>query len=181
MSWLRLPPRAKTGEPVKAEHFNMLRDAVRAVALLPGVGYFLKRAAAGTTMEIRSVRKSQGTGAHPFKATANGDDTLHIGQGYAMNWGTSPTMPFAVDWIEFAGGDVTVTGTGDIYAVVNSSEVIDPSDPWFTANSITMVFSATGPPLTGDNIYFLVCATGLVDGVAIAGKQYLRQDITMPM
>ncbi len=54
MSLVKLPPEARPGEPIRHEDFNALRSAVQMIALLPGVGYFLKRTVGGTALDIRA-------------------------------------------------------------------------------------------------------------------------------
>ena len=45
-----------------ARHYNMLIDAIRMVALVPGLGYFLKRGMGGTALDIRQGKGSSGGG-----------------------------------------------------------------------------------------------------------------------
>lgn len=58
MSMIKLPPKVKKGDPVYADDYNSLIDALQSVAMMPGVGYLVRRTMHGTALEIRPAKKA---------------------------------------------------------------------------------------------------------------------------
>ena len=162
---------------ISSNKLNLVSGGQKSNQIQSGVGYRLTQTPGGTTMN--TIKRRTPVYVHPWKATANGDDTVRIAQGYAMNWGTSGdiSLGFSTDWVEFTGDDVTVTEDGTIWAIVNASESV-PGYFWFNANFITV---GLNPTIVADEIHIPICDVTLTDGIAKVTKQYLRQDISMPM
>jgi hypothetical protein len=138
---------------------------------------------------------------HPWKVTANGDDTVTIADGRVMTMivkGSAETdgngdyiekwfSPYVVHYLTYSSGDVTVPADGYIYGKVGASSltVSDagelPSltegihmDIYNPVGSITVYHSTDSPALlspSDDYIHFLIAVVGLAGGEASVVSQ----------
>lgn len=143
-----------------------------------------------------NARASAGTGAdQPWKVTANGDGTVTVSAGHLFyRTSESPAADTLPQWYHlkvfasYAGGSVTVGGSGRIYAsiAVNPSAAdyaaltnIYGADPFYLnrvypSGSISVEYGTM--PTTGDVFIVEIAAVSLVDGVAVVDTQFLTHN-----
>lgn len=123
---------------------------------------------------------------HPWKVTANGDDTVTIANGSviyftAQGSASVPNSPFDGAKVDYTSEDVTITATGTLYAVVTTAgvsfdEIISfESTSGVGAQALTpsSVTVELDPTLTGDKISIPLATVTLTDGVATVDTQIL--------
>ncbi len=117
---------------------------------------------------------------HPWRASANGNDTIKIAKGGVIHWTPDGDgVPFTAVFTASTETDITVTSaSGTIYAVVAMSEipVNDYLDTWFGATSITIEYD---PTFTGTNLYMPICEVSLTGGIAKVEVQILYDHFQM--
>lgn len=133
---------------------------------------------------------------HPWKVTANGDDTVHVHKGSviycatAASSGSEPNEPFTFGSITYAGGDVTVTGTG-IVSVVIDCDILEVSNSSLSGVRYYVYVPATDDPVdllvdydqtpTGTQLSFPLAGVSLTDGVASVTSQALDHNLVLQM
>jgi len=138
---------------------------------------------------------------HPWKAFANGDATVRIGEGRLLSYldGDSTLASISLDgFVDYAGDiDVTVTGAGVVYGSIPAVATLYPIVNYVSSSagetgdvditllrvipdlneSITVAFATELPKSTNASIFYWSIATvDLVDGKATIVKQILRHD-----
>lgn len=124
--------------------------------------------------------------SHPWKVTANGDDTVKVADGsviYFTSQGSSSVTnaPFDGEKIDYTSDDVTITASGTLYVVLTSSgvyldEIISLESTSgvgaqaFTPSSIAVELD---PTLTGDKLSIPIASVTLTSGVASVDTQIL--------
>lgn len=136
---------------------------------------------------VVSIQDSEGAAAstHPWKATANGDDTVNVNSGsiiYVEGTGGSnaPNSPFDGDHVSYTSSDITITASGTLYAVIdfdsNSDDIasLDSSAGLSiltcTPTSVTVELN---PTLSSDQISLPIADVTLSGGVATVTSQIL--------
>ena len=136
---------------------------------------------------VVSIQDSEGAAAstHPWKATANGDDTVNVNSGsiiYVEGTGSSnaPNSPFDGSHVSYTSSNITITASGTLYAVIdfdsNSDDIA--SLDYFAGLSIltctpTSVTVELNPTLSSDQISLPIADVTLSGGVATVTSQIL--------
>jgi hypothetical protein len=140
---------------------------------------------------------------HPWKVTANGDDTVYVGEGRIHSFLDSASGLASLSHAGFGdweGGNVEVTAEGVIYGEIVTAASYQPVLDFFTDSSgesgdvqitllrvfpdvnasIAVGFAAT-MPISNNKSYFYweIAQVDLVSGVAVVTKQVLRHDPTL--
>jgi len=120
-------------------------------------------------------------GSHPWKVTANGDETVTVAAGRVLYWtsqvsGNFPNEPFDADSVAYAGGEVEITGSGVLKIVITTSdqEVSDDGIIWdfvYTASSLSVELD---PTATGSELTIPIALVNLTDDVASVTEQILH-------
>jgi hypothetical protein len=200
---MELPKQPKQGDLVRHFAEESIRW-MRSNTLTHVKGGRLKRSPNGTTLEIEqqngnSLESIIALLPHPWKCTANGDDTIYVGEGRIHSFLDGDTAGLASNSMagfgDWTGGNVTVTAaTGVIYGEIQAIDTVYPlidvflSGPSYASisllrkipdlnYSITVGFAATMPKDTAANIfYWEIAQVALTDGIASITKQVLRHD-----
>lgn len=134
-----------------------------------------------------SVRIPPGAPAlsHPWKATANGDDTVAVAAGNVIDFSTISdglfnTEPVTGGFTAYAGGDVTVTADGTIFAVITyddanviSQETSVLADYALGVTSLTVAFE---PTLSTNELSIPIAEVTFADSVATVTNQILTHN-----
>lgn len=179
---INLPSRVRGDgkQAITAEWANSIREAIARLA---------------NRLESRRPNTT-GWNLHPWKVTANGDDTVTVAAGDVLEFvplgsSGSPYTPMTSQTSggAFTGGTVTVTGDGGIYAVITvtqnpwaDSQVVQP-DGTVTFNDyllgVESVSVAFDPTLSGSQIGWLIAIVELNDGIASVTNQVVRDTIPL--
>lgn len=173
---------------IKSPIIQWAADAVawmRANTIHNVIGGKLKRTPNGITIDVTPEnRTNQRLWVHPWKATPNGDDTITIAPGSMLSWNTSnsgsfPNEPFYAEDTNYAGGDVTITASGTVFAVVpvdvrqTSTDGSVASVHYIVNGSITV---ALNPTYSGANLYYPICDVDFTDSIATVTRQLLTHN-----
>jgi hypothetical protein len=183
---INLPARIMKGQTVTALHMNALREAIYRLA---------------------SRKHDKGNGmpsegfTHPWKVTANGDDSVTVAKGKILSWSNqsappTDTIPIYYHLKEFknyAGGIVeSINANGVIYGSIPfiQAEVLYEADSG--AGSLLLsqrivpdvsatlsVAFATELPVTGNVFIFEIAKVTFADGVATVSDQVLEHNPQM--
>ena len=138
---------------------------------------------------------------HPWKVTANGDDSVRVGEGRIHSFldTSSGLTSISMDgFVDYAGDiDVTVTGAGVIYGSIPAAATFYPIVNYVASSAgetgdvnisllrvipdlnevITVAFATELPKSTNASIFYWSIATvDLVDDKSTIVKQILRHD-----
>jgi hypothetical protein len=164
----------------------------------PGIGAFRKH-----VMQVRkaiaALRDRQvyvpvpapALPSHPWKVTANGDDTVAVAAGEVIDFTTTSNglydgQAVTGGFVSYAGADVTITTDGTVFAVVTYalSNTI-ANDTTFTlatssvdASSVTAAFA---PTLSTYELSIPIAEVTLTDGVAAVTNQILTYNPMMQL
>jgi len=199
---MHLPKKPAPGQPVEARTIRELIDWCRASRLMGVIGGKMKQSPNGTTVEIpKRKTKPQIIPAHPWKVTANGDDT--VGAGYGSIYSYDQTSLTLREFKYYSGPDdpaytpVTVTGAGSLYgriaaALATAADInfsgTDSNGDTFAVNLLrifpdvtaNVLFSfETTVPTSSSVLYFEIAKVDLVDGVAVVTRQILTHNPTL--
>jgi hypothetical protein len=128
---------------------------------------------------------------HPWKVTANGDDTVAVAAGEVIDFTTTSNglydgQAVTGGFVSYAGADVTITANGTVFAVVTYalSNTI-ANDTTFTiatssvdASSVTAAFA---PTLSTYELSIPIAEVTLTDGIAKVTKQILTYNPMMQL
>jgi hypothetical protein len=131
------------------------------------------------------------TNSHPWKVTANGDDTVAVAAGEVIDFTTTSNglydgQAVTGGFVSYAGADVTITTDGTVFAVVTYalSNTI-ANDTTFTlatssvdASSVTAAFA---PTLSTYELSIPIAEVTLTDGVAAVTNQILTYNPMMQL
>lgn len=188
---IKTPRYPRTG----AEIIPWARDVVAAIQQLRDRKVYYSRSGGGGGSTFK----------HPWKVTANGDDTVNIGYGSLLafedNWMTLREFKYFSGTVAEEISAVKVTGTGSIYgkvaAAVSSGLLIDttlnviggegtvdvdylrtfPDEGEFA--DITFLFSDTVPGNVSNDWYFELAKVELNDSIASVTRQILTHNPTL--
>ena len=196
---LKLLPDGKTGD-------MLYHDGTEWVLLdnpgLPGTGDTNQLTHDGTSPVWATESATPGESDHPWKVTANGDDTVAVAAGRMTTHRINGTGDLGVAeslvgfFLEFAGANVTVTGAGYIYALCDIDHVVTGDDTlgggsgarFYSERQVfsgtpTVVFSATAPATfdpyvaEGRNFAVVIATVTLAASIAAVGTQYIQDHI----
>ena len=126
-----------------------------------------------------------GGGSHPWKATANGDDTVAVAAGNVIDFSTTSNGLFNAelvngDFTAYAGGDVTITADGTIFVVITyddtnviSQEASVLADYALGVTSLTVEFE---PTLSTNELSIPIAEVTFADSVATVTNQILTHN-----
>jgi hypothetical protein len=132
---------------------------------------------------------------HPFKVSANGDDTVTVAPGEIMSYGDGTFGDLSIKhYSSFDGGEATVTASGVIYGEIAAALALNLvlNDTWIDSNGDSVdtyyyrllpdtldtiaVNFATSMPSSSSVFYFEIAQVDLTDGVASVTKQVLTHN-----
>jgi len=132
---------------------------------------------------VVSIQDADAATGHPWKVTANGDDTVTVADGsilYFTAAGSTEVLfePFDGNHVDYSSGDVTITASGTLYAKISLTTADSIS-----SDSVTLVASygvqpssvtvALDPTLSGSEMSIPIADVTLSGGVATVDTQYL--------
>lgn len=133
---------------------------------------------------------------HPWKVTTNGDDspaTVAVAAGHIMYMSTEDDLNASQAYYNldlaasYAGGDVTVTGTGYIYAKLDMTvddllSEAPATDETFllqtvaATGTITLHFATNIPSSGSGNAHIKIAKVSLASSVAVVDAQYITHN-----
>ena len=168
-------PSPKSGEPIPAKWGQDVARAINSIA-----------------RQLIQYPTSRDDGSKlPWKATANGDDTVTVGEGYVISPAGGTSGDVVYSYLKNSTQTLTITADGFIYyRATLGNEALDAADfismeaYTATVDSGTLVFNA-GAALTGGQVdvlyatyaYIPVAKVTLTAGVAAVTEQIAHGDI----
>lgn len=159
----------------------------------PGIGAFRKHVMqvrkAIAALRDRQVYLPVGSTpqqGHPWKVTANGDDTVTVADGSVIYFDTGggsnvPNSPITGKTMDYTSASVTITAPGTLYVKMDfdpllSDELIAySSTPNLSTYAVTptAITAELDPTLSGDEVSIPIATVTLTDGIAAVTKQIL--------
>jgi hypothetical protein len=198
---MKFPSMPRKGYPVEDTVRDIL-NWLRAAKIINVAGGRVKETPNGTTIEIsKTTQRTQKEYVHPWKVTANGDDSVTVAKGKILSWSNqsappTDTIPIYYHLKEFknyAGGIVeSINANGVIYGSIPfiQAEVLYEADSG--AGSLLLsqrivpdvsatlsVAFATELPVTGNVFIFEIAKVTFADGVATVSDQVLEHNPQM--
>lgn len=148
---MRLPGKVKKGDLVDADDFNALIDFVQSLVVKPGRGYFARRSAGGTVLEMRPRSGGRGGGRIPsftvlsakWNATA-GKFLVKLQPGYV--WEGDPRSGTDIDVDHMPGVDDGQGGLTPLDAEDAPTIEADAGDYIFIKTDLTKPGRVDGTP-----------------------------------
>lgn len=150
------------------------------------------------SIEIKADTGYAFPAAHPWRVTANGDDTVTVGEGSLLSYDEASITLREFLYYDGSYGDITVTGTGSIYGRIEASAAFTPDINYsgidsngdtfivqllrlFVDSGGTLILSfETTPPLSPNTyFYFEIAKVELVSGDAVVTRQVLTHNPTL--
>ena len=174
-------------EQLSATKLNLVSGGQKSNQIQPGVGYRVSQTPGGTT--VSRVRQRQSAYQHPWKVSANGDDTVTIGGGEIISFNSSetsnqPALPIGGTYTSFVSEELEITENGTIFVIVPVSDLTTYIDSqgesyaFYASGALTVELN---PTKSGANLYIPIAVVELTDDIAKVTKQILTHNPIIQM